>query len=504
MEARSSMAAARRTSETAAPLAARKPGRPNQEKNQSPSIIEENEGPSGTGEIKGLLEQIDTELGRLKEGRKLKELIGELKTQLIGKLLTTVKRVEKSISASPAQPTKAAQGLKPTYAAALGATPSQPTPVTPRELREIQVRRANLTSEEAAKTTEEIIKELNNKFNSLGIGRILGARRLQGGDLVLLADSSDTKRRAEAKKEEWVGVLSSGAELRSKKYTVLVHGVQVDGFDNQRQTEGIEKIYEQNPAIRNGVKLTRIHWRKRILRLKKTSSSLILDVTNPEGANILIKEGLAIDGELKEVERFDAQCLVTRCYNCQKYGHNARNCQHSQRCGYCAAPGHIHDTCTFKGDKAKQRCANCSGGHKAGSQECNKHKEEINRSRQAREAKPRLFNVPIGGVPPPVETGLFETTASTGKRQADQPRPVENQQGSSQSGSAWETPARKQRGRPKQPLATPTDSRLSSFFPQITQRASQTSLALALGSQNETDTEETVPELEMLDTSHNP
>lgn len=100
----------------------------------------------------------------------------------------------------------------------------------------------------------------------------------------MIADSLDTKRRAEAKKEEWVGILSSGAELRSKKYTALVHGVQVDGFDDQRQAEGIEKIYEQNPAIRNGVKLTRIHRRKRIriLRLKKTSSSLILDVTSPE------------------------------------------------------------------------------------------------------------------------------------------------------------------------------------------------------------------------------
>jgi hypothetical protein len=107
------MAAARRAPEAAAPLAARKPGGPNQEKNRSPSIIEENKGPSGTGEIKGLLEQIDSELGRLKEERKLKELIGELKTQLIGKLLTTVKRVDKSISASPAQPTRAAQGLKP-------------------------------------------------------------------------------------------------------------------------------------------------------------------------------------------------------------------------------------------------------------------------------------------------------------------------------------------------------------------------------------------------------
>jgi hypothetical protein len=93
-----------------------------------------------------------------------------------------------------------------------------------------------------------------------------------------------------------------------------------------------------------------------------------------------------LDGELKEVERFDAQCLVTRCYNCQKYGHNA-----NIPVNYCAAqgPGHIHDTCTFKGDKAKQRCTNCSGGHKAGSQECNKDKEEINRA-QAREAKPRL------------------------------------------------------------------------------------------------------------------
>jgi hypothetical protein len=478
------MAAAEKAAEAAAPPAPERPKGSGQEKNQKPPEAKGNGSPGGASDIKKILEQIDTELNHLKEGAKLKELIGKLKTQLIGELLT-----------------KVTHGQKPTYAAALQTAVPQTKPATPRELREIQVKRTNLTNEEAAKPTEEIVRELNNKFKCLGVGRILGARQLQSGDLVLLADSSDTKKRAEAKKGEWVGILSTGAEIRPKKHTVLVHGVQVNGFDNQRQAEGIQKIYEQNPAIRGGVRVARFRWRKRALRLKKTASSLMLDVANPEGANALIEEGLVLDGELKEVERFDPQCLVTRCYNCQKYGHNAKNCRHPQMCGHCAAPGHTHETCPFRGDKTKQRCANCSGRHRAGSLECGKHMEEMSRAQRARETKPRLFEVPAGGVPPPPEDllGAFETTATTGKRLAEtQLHPgaaAESQRGEKPRADAgWETPARRQRGRPRQTLATPNDNRLSSFFPRILSQGvqgtmSQTSLVLATQSAHDTDTE---------------
>ena len=265
--------------------------------------------------------------------------------------------------------------------------------------------------------------------------------------------------------------MSQNADVRPKKYTVLVHGVRVDEFSNQRQEEGIREIYRQNPAIKEGVKILRLHWRKHVVRLKKTVSSLILDVGCPDGANALIREGLVLEGELKEVELFDAQCLVMRCYRCQKYGHNARNCKNQQRCGHCAAPGHGHEECQFKDQEAKRRCANCIGKHIAGSRECPKQEEEICRARQAREAKPRYFAVPVGKIPPPVKVQFFETVAATGKRQAKEPPIQEGNQ---------RTAARKPRGRPRQVLATQTDGRLGNFFSQT---------PLQEGSQLERDTQ---------------
>jgi hypothetical protein len=45
-------------------------------------------------------------------------------------------------------------------------------PVPLQNLREIRLQRTNLTNEKVANPTEEIIRELNNKFNGLGIGRV--------------------------------------------------------------------------------------------------------------------------------------------------------------------------------------------------------------------------------------------------------------------------------------------------------------------------------------------
>jgi len=420
----------------------------------------------------------------------LKELFGELKTQLISNLATTVRRVEEHVTGGGGDLAHPGRGGKPTWATVARTEIPIAKPVPLRDLREIRVRRANLSPEEAGKPTDEVLREINNKFNSLGIGRILGARQLPSGDLVLLADSSDTKIRAEARKGEWIGTASAKAELRQKRYTVLVHGVQVADFNNQRQEEGLKRIFDQNPAIKGNVEVVHTHWRQKVLRLKKTTSSLMVDVAAPEGANTLIREGLVLDGELKEVELFDSQCLVTRCYNCQKYGHHAKGCKGPQRCGHCAAPGHTRENCQFKGQEPKQRCANCSGRHMSGAQRCPKQMEEADRARRARETRPQYFAEPKGGIPPPVAIHQpFDTIQATGKRQARESPSTED---------GYQTVARKPRGRPRQPLATPTDGRLGSFFTHVSssQEGSQISPATQGGSdsaqQNEPSTQENV------------
>lgn len=151
-------------------------------------------------------------------------------------------------------------------------------------------------------------------------------------------------------------------------------------------------LNDQIPILRaNNIKLSRFHWRKKVMRLQKTVSSVLLEVDSAEEANTLIRQGLDLEGELKDVELFDSKCLTSICYNCQGYGHSARTCKSNTICGTCAAPGHGREKCLFANEKKNHRCANCTGNHQAGSATCSHQKQEAERTQQAKLTKPRFF-----------------------------------------------------------------------------------------------------------------
>jgi hypothetical protein len=409
-----------------------------------------------------LLTKIDSELCHIKlEASPLGALFGALKTKIIGEILPAIANIKHQAgpNASPKPPSYA----DIIRAGPLRSLPPLAKPIPPRELREIHIRRGEAPEDEATAGIEDIVKDLNHKLCELKAGQILGARRLQSGDLVLMADSADTKKRAEACKEDWIGLIGRKAELRGKRFPVYVHSVRVDTFDNSKQAEGIKKIYDQNPALRTKVQILRFHWRKRTRTQKKSWSSLLLDLDKAKGANTLIEEGLVLDNELKDVELFDPACLVSRCFNCQEYGHNAKFCRRPQRCGFCAAPGHGQEACPFKDQPAKQRCVNCQLGHYSGSSSCVRHAREITRVQRAREIRPRYFTVPDESIPPPVSR-FFTTTPTIHKRQSavTSPRKAGPTTGERPAGNKeWEVPSRKQRGRP--PKSTLPSSSLGSI-----------------------------------------
>lgn len=254
--------------------------------------------------MKDLFKMLDSETSSLQPTSGIPALLSELKTTILGSLFQTVSRLESKL---PAQPPR-------TYASVLGAsTTEKPTPI--RDLREIPIQRRDLDPEEATATPNEITSSINKRLSELKLGQIITTRKLKSGDLVLLADSEETKIRALQKQHEWIQVIGKKAHLRPKKYTVLVHGVPVAAFDNTKQEEGIQYIHEQNKLpVARGARVTRLHWRQLTLMLHKSYSSLLLDIESPGGANVLLREGLVIDSELKEVELFDPSCMITRCY----------------------------------------------------------------------------------------------------------------------------------------------------------------------------------------------
>jgi hypothetical protein len=50
---------------------------------------------------------------------------------------------------------------------------------------------------------------------------------------------------------------------------------------------------------------------------------------------------------------------VTRCYNCQRYGHIAKNCNSPQACGFCSSSDHEASKCPNRDNPSNHRCVNC-------------------------------------------------------------------------------------------------------------------------------------------------
>lgn len=50
---------------------------------------------------------------------------------------------------------------------------------------------------------------------------------------------------------------------------------------------------------------------------------------------------------------------LTRCYNCQRYGHTSKYCRSAKQCGFCASTDHESTACQHKHNPDKFNCANC-------------------------------------------------------------------------------------------------------------------------------------------------
>ena len=154
---------------------------------------------------------------------------------------------------------------------------------------------------------------------------------------------------------------------------------------------------------------------KKLLRSGRTTGPLIISVTEPEQANRLINAGLIWQYELHDCEPFDGDCVITQCFKCYQYGHIGHRCRNTQRCGFCAAPGHATNDCTGKEDCMKHLCVSCQGNHPSWARECPV------RAKHAEAAKLAYINRPMQYQ----ATSSFvrrhqQTTAPTPQNQAGQ------------------------------------------------------------------------------------
>lgn len=76
-------------------------------------------------------------------------------------------------------------------------------------------------------------------------------------------------------------------------------------------------------------------------------------------------------------EKYDPRNKVTQCYNCQQYGHGARNCSLKPKCLKC---GQDHQSRDCKKPREDPPCcANCSEAHLSNSRNCRNYLNYLNR-----------------------------------------------------------------------------------------------------------------------------
>jgi hypothetical protein len=187
--------------------------------------------------------------------------------------------------------------------------------------------------------------------------------------------------------------LGSGAGLYQRKYSVMVHGVQVSKLgltdtNNKIITEGIQ---QENHLIIEDIQIQKVSWLNPKAAETKNHTTVVLDFTHPGQANKAIEQGIIIGAKRHDCELYDRTCQLKQCFVCHKYGHIGSRCGASQLCGFCAE-SHKTQNYPSKGAApgAPPKCAVCAGPHTAWSRACAERAKEYKRIDFAKKTHPRL------------------------------------------------------------------------------------------------------------------
>ena len=223
--------------------------------------------------------------------------------------------------------------------------------------------------------------------------KVMSSNQLKSGDLSIRATGSTEAQALRAHTSDWVHRIGAGASVRNPTYGVLAHGIRTSTMDMDKFEDVRDNILQDNRPFIPKAEIKHIGWLTRTAP-SKSASSVVIEFTKAEDANKIIDEGLVWQGELFQCERYEKQCRLKQCFNCQRYGHIGTQCKTTKACGYCAQE-HSSRDCPAKDERSGARkCAVCHGEHEAWSQQCPARKEELAKAKLAYTNRPRYHPVP--------------------------------------------------------------------------------------------------------------
>ena len=182
-------------------------------------------------------------------------------------------------------------------------------------------------------------------------------------DVIIL--QSETKMKACLGKNLKIS-LPRAYQNKDKSRTLVVKGVPTEFTDDEfKQVLDHNKIKhakaERMQSKRDGRKLQMFQ----------------LELSDSAEAEALISSNITClqTGIIFKVEEFRAPISFQQCYNCQHFGHSAKNCQAKTKCVICGE-GHSHKGCPNR-EKQQPKCASCKGPHVANYKGCPAYKKQV-------------------------------------------------------------------------------------------------------------------------------
>ena len=221
------------------------------------------------------------------------------------------------------------------------------------------------------KTWRSVMGESLRQFHpSLKVSQV---KELPRGDLLIIGDSvqdviilqSENKMKDALGKNVKVRLPKAYQTSNSQNKILAIKGVPTDITENEfKEFLDLNKI--------NCAKAERLKSKKdgRVLPIFQ------LEITDPDEAEALLSQNLMcnVTGIIYKVEDFRQPVSVTQCFNCQSFGHSAKNCWSKQKCLICGE-SHSHHRCPNK-EARKPKCANCSGPHVPSYKGCPEYKKQ--------------------------------------------------------------------------------------------------------------------------------
>ena len=243
---------------------------------------------------------------------------------------------------------------------------------------------------------QKTIPEIQQAFNALMVKLdfraspdqpVVTARtvtKLRNGDIRFYVRTKKERDALINRYHRWFSALDEEASFRDPAFRVVVHGMPTsfspEAYSRVIPSENLPPHLQADYSYEEWISKRP----KNQAQTQKTHSTLVIILNTAEAANYLIAHQVAYQGQLLRTEKYRSHLL--QCYNCQHFGHLARDCKQPPACGHCAGNHSTKECCCSSVPACSdlqqcqhivQKCALCTGPHRAAARSCPRRKEAL-------------------------------------------------------------------------------------------------------------------------------